>query len=426
MDKPAKIHNLLLDLYGDIDHPAILWQFAVLAAALLVAWGLSNVLKKRMPEAEGAWKLGMGGVARVVFPLAALLVVLAGEFVLRHWDAAHITLLKVAVPLFSSLALIRLAVYILRHAFAPSGWISTSERFIAGTVWVGLALYLTGFLPELLNALDEIGFQPGKQRISLLMILAGLLSVAVTMLVALWLGKSLEDRVMRAERLEMNLRVVLAKLIRALLILVGVLIALPAVGIDLTVLSVFGGALGVGLGFGLQKIASNYVSGFIILLDHSIHLNDVITVDNRFGTVSRLTARYTVLKSADGTEAIIPNETLITSTVINHSYSDRHMRLMLPVQVSYHSDLERAMALMQEAAAAHPRVLTEPQPKAYLKNFAESGIDLELGIWISDPEAGQSNLKSDINLAIWRAFRREGIEIPYPQREIRIVGQNGK
>ncbi|MFA7241673.1 MAG: mechanosensitive ion channel domain-containing protein [Sulfuricellaceae bacterium] len=426
MDKSTQIHNLLLDLYADIDHPAILWQLAVLAAALLAAWALNSALKKRMPETEGAWKLGMGGVTRVVFPLVALLVVLAGKSVLKRWDADHVNLLNVAVPLFSSLALIRLAVYILRHAFAPSGWISTSERFIAGAVWAGLALHLTGFLPELTAALDEIGFQLGKQRITLLMVLAGLLSVAATMLVALWLGRTLESRVMRAERLDMNLRVVLAKLIRALLILAGVLIALPAVGIDLTVLSVFGGALGVGLGFGLQKIASNYVSGFIILLDHSIHLDDVITVDNRFGTVSRLTTRYMVLKSADGTEAIIPNETLISTIVVNHSYSDRRMRLALPVQVSYRSDLERAMALMQEAAVAHPRVLAEPQPKAYLKGFADSGIDLELGVWINDPEAGQINLRSDLNLAIWHAFRNEGIEIPYPQREVRIIGEEGK
>jgi small-conductance mechanosensitive channel len=422
MDKPAQIHNLLLDLFDDLNHPAILWQIAALAVALLGAWALNRAIKKRVPEVEGAWKLGIGGATRVVFPLAALFVVLTGKAVLKHWDAGHVNLLNIAVPLLGALALIRLAVHVLRHAFAPSGWISASERFIAGAVWVGLVLHLTGFLPEMIDALDEIGFHFGKQRITLLMVLAGLLSVAVTMLVALWLGRALESRVMRAERLDMNLRVVLSKLIRALLILIGVLIALPAVGIDLTVLSVFGGALGVGLGFGLQKIASNYVSGFIILLDRSIHLGDVITVDNRFGTVSRLTTRYMVLKSNDGTEAIIPNEILISSIVVNHSYSDRLIRLMLPVQVSYQSDLERVMALMEETAAAHPRVLKEPPPKAFLKNFADNGIDLELGVWINDPEESQLNLKSELNLAIWQAFRREGIEIPYPQREVRMVG----
>ncbi len=426
MDNPSQIHNLLLDLLADLEHPAILWQLAVLAVGLLVAWLLNAALARRMPEAEGAWKLGLGGARRVVFPLAALVVVLLGKALLKHWHAGHVGLLNIAVPLLTSLALIRLAVYVLRHAFAPSGWISTSERLIAGVVWAGLALHLTGLLPGIVEALDEFGFQFGKQRISLLMILAGAFSVAATMLVALWLGKTLEGRVMRAERLDMNLRVVLAKLIRALLILLGVLIALPAVGIDLTVLSVFGGALGVGIGFGLQKIASNYVSGFIILLDHSIHPGDVLSVDNRYGTVSKLTGRYMVLKGLDGTEAIIPNETLISSTVVNHSYSNREMRVTISVQVDYKSDVERVMALMREAAASHPRVLKEPPPKAYLKNFADSGIDLDLGVWINDPEEGQLNLKSDLNLAIWQAFRRENVNIPFPQREVRILGDSGK
>ncbi len=426
MDHPAQIHNLLLDLFSDLDHPAILWQLGVLAVALLTAWALNRLLRQHLPETEGAWKLGLGGVTRVVFPLTAMLVVLVGKFVLKRWDADHVNLLNIAVPLFSSLALIRLAMYILRHAFAPSSWISASERLIAGTVWIGLALHLTGFLPELIDTLDEIGFHFGKQRISLSMILAGVLSVAVTMLVALWLGRTLERRVMRAEQLDMNLRVVLTKLIRSLLILVGLLVALPAVGIDLTVLSVFGGALGVGIGFGLQKIASNYVSGFIILLDRSIHLGDMLTVDNRTGNVTKLTGRYMVLKSLDGTEAIIPNDTLISSTVVNHSYSNREMRVAIAVQVAYDSDIEQVMALMLDTARRHERVLEEPPPKAYLKNFADSGIDLELGVWIDDPEEGQLNLKSDLNLAIWQAFRRENIQIPYPQREVRIIGGGGK
>jgi small-conductance mechanosensitive channel len=425
MDNPAQIHTLLLDLFEGLNQPSMLRQAAILLFGLSSAWALNNFIRKRMPEAEGAWKLGIGGVTRVAFPLVALLVILAGRALLKQWHSGPVSLLNVAVPLLGSLALIRLAVYLLRHAFPPSAWISASERLIAGVVWLGLALHLTGFLPGIIEALDDFGFHLGKQRISLLMVLAGLFSVAITLLVALWLGKSLESRVMRVEHIDMNLRVVLAKLIRALLLLLGVLVALPAVGIDLTVLSVFGGALGVGIGLGLQKIASNYVSGFIILLDRSIHLGDVLTVDNRYGSVSRLTGRYMVLKSMDGTEAIIPNETLVSTTVLNHSYSNREMRVALGVQVDYKTDVEHAMSLLADVARRHPRVLPEPPPKAYLKNFADSGIDLELGFWIDDPEEGQLNLKSDINLAIWQAFRRENIQIPYPQREVRILGENG-
>ena len=176
-----------------------------------------------------------------------------------------------------------------------------------------------------------------------------------------------------------------------------------------------------GIGFGLQKIASNYVSGFIILLDRSIHPGDILTVDSRFGKVTQLTARYLVLQNNDGTEAIIPNETLITSTVINHSYTNRQLRIGIPVQISYQSDLDRAMEIMKQAAANQTRVLADPETKVYLKSFSDNGIDLEMGIWIDDPEEGQLNLCSDINMEIWRKFQASGIEIPYPQRDIRII-----
>ena len=417
---PHNAHNLIADFLSDLEQTAILWQMAALAFSLALAWTFNRVLRRHFPESEGAWKVGLGGVSRVVFPLTALLLVLIAKTVLRNWYSVN--LLNIAVSLLVAMALVRLAVYALRHVFAPSGWLSTSERLISTVIWVGLAFHLTGFLPEILDALDELTFRVGKQKISILMILSGILSVAVTVLVAMWLGSALENRLMKAEKLDMNLRVVMAKFIRAALIVLGVLIALPLAGIDITVLSVFGGALGVGIGFGLQKIASNYVSGFIILIDRSIHPGDVLTVDNRFGTVTQLTARYLVLRSRDGTEAIIPNDTLITSTVINHSLTDPQIRISIPVQVSYQSDLERAMAIMKEAAAAHHRVLSEPPINVYLKTFGENGIDLEMRLWIEDPEEGQLNLRSAINLEIWRRFRAEGIDIPYPQREIRILG----
>ncbi|MDD5240240.1 MAG: mechanosensitive ion channel [Sulfuricella sp.] len=416
---PQTTHSLLVNFIDDLDQTIILWQLAILLPSLAFSWGFTRLLRSRMPKSEGALKVGLGGVSRLAFPLIALLLVVIGKTVLKNWHSVN--LLNIAVSLLLALALVRLAVYTLRKIFAPSGWLHSSERFIATAIWVGLTLHLTGFLPEILDAMDEISFHAGKQKISLLIILSGILSVAVTVLAAMWLGSALESRVMNAENLEMNLRVVLSKLIRAALVVLGVLVALPLAGIDITVLSVFGGALGVGIGFGLQKIASNYVSGFIILLDKSIHPGDSLTVDGRFGTVSKLTTRYMVLRSGDGTEAIIPNETLISSTVINHSYSDRQMRLAIPVQVGYQSDLEQAMSIMRQAAGNHPRVLKKPAPKTFLKAFGDNGIDLELGIWIDDPEEGQLSLKSDINLEIWRKFQQAGIEIPFPQRDIRII-----
>jgi len=190
------------------------------------------------------------------------------------------------------------------------------------------------------------------------------------------------------------------------------------------VLSVFGGALGVGLGLGMQRIASNYVSGFIILLDRSIRLGDMITVGDRAGIVSNMTTRYTVIKSLDGTEAIVPNDTLITTTVVNHSFSDRKIRLATQVQVAYGTDLDAVFPLLEEIAARHPRVLTDPAPQSYLVRFADNGMDLELGYWMLDPEAGSLNLKSDLNREIWREFTKRGIEIPFPRREVIIRREN--
>lgn len=417
---PSEAHNLIADLFSDMEKTAILWQVVVLAASLALTWGIGRLLRARLPQPQDRAHAGWAGAIWALFPLVALLFVLAGKAALKEGHSVH--LLDIAIPLLVAMALIRLALHGLRQVFAPSRWLHGSERFIAFAVWIGFALHLTGLLPGLLDAMDAIGFHVGKQRISLLIVLTGLLSVLVTMLLAMWLSRTLERKIMAAQSLDMNLRVVMSKLIRAALVVLGVLVALPLAGIDITVLSVFGGALGVGIGFGLQKIASNYVSGFIILLDRSIHPGDVLTVDGRFGTVTQLTTRYLVLKSGDGTEAIIPNETLISSTVVNHSYSNRQVRVAVPVQVSYQSDLDRAMEIMRQAALKQSRVLADPPPTAYLKSFGADGIDLELGIWIEDPEAGQLGLTSDINREIWREFQKAGIEIPFPQRDVRIIG----
>jgi small-conductance mechanosensitive channel len=292
---------------------------------------------------------------------------------------------------------------------------------IAIAVWIGFGLHIAGLLPDLLKFLDAVGFAVGKTRISLLLILQALLSVMATLLIALWLGRFVEARAMAATDLDINLRVMISKLAQALLVLGAILLALPAVGIDLTVLSVFGGALGVGLGFGLQKIASNYISGFIILMDRSVSLGDLVTVDNHTGKLSKMTARYVVVRSLAGVEAIIPNDTLITSTVVNQSYTDTRVRQAITVQVSYDCDLDAVLQLLVQIAQRQPRVLTEPAPKAFVVKFADSGIDLELGFWVNDPGDGTKGLRSTLHLEMWREFTRHGIEIPYPQRVVRVV-----
>ncbi|MBI3140706.1 MAG: mechanosensitive ion channel [Rhodocyclales bacterium] len=415
-----EIGILLTELWADLQQPEVLWQVAVLGLCLGLAWFAARALY-RPAAGEGAWRLGRRGLNRLLFPLLALGLVLVARAILRQWH--HVNLLNVALPLLASFAVIRAAVFSLRYAFAPSGWLAAFERVLALTVWSVVALHILGVLPEVIEALEAVGFTAGRQKISLWLLLQGAATVLVTLLVALWAGGVIEGRLMRAEAMDASLRLVLARLAKALLVLLAVLIGLPLVGIDLTALSVFGGALGVGIGFGLQKIASNYVSGFIILLDRSIRLGNFIAVDKYKGEVTQITTRYTVLRALGGAETIIPNEVLVGSIVQNETYTNPKVRLDLAVQVAYGTDLERAMGLLTDVAARHPRVLADPAPRAYLVRFADSGIDLELGYWIADPQEGSLNLRSDLNLEIWREFRRAGIEIPYPQREVRLLNE---
>ena len=426
MENLSQLDDLLRALGEGRGSQAMLWQSGIIAASLALGWLISWRLKPRIVSEDVLrWKLGRGGLARVAFPLLTLVFLLIGKAV---YGRGHpLAILNVAVSLVTAFALVRLALYILRHVFPPNPMLKASERFIAFILWGWMALYITGWHTLVRDFLhDELAFKVGKVDLSALDLLQGFGAIIVTLLIALWLGRLLESRLMGQEDMDMSLRVVLSKFVRALFLVVAVLIALQFAGIDFTLLSVFGGALGVGIGFGLQKVASNYISGFIILLDRSIRPGDMITADNRYGTVSQLNARYTVVRSLDGTESIIPNDTLMTTTVINHSYSDQRILLKLAVQVSYASPLDEVLVLLVDAAAGEPRVLKDPAPGAVVTGFGESGIDLEVQFWIADPQNGQSALKSSIYLAIWRAFKTQGIEIPYPQRELRITKSDEK
>jgi small-conductance mechanosensitive channel len=412
---------LLSDLWSDLQQPGILWQVGVLLLCLGLAWWLGRLLQWRAPETSTeAVKRGAAAARRVAFPLLATLLLLAGRAALAHWHSTH--LLAVAIPLFGAMAGIRFAVYLLRIAFARSAWLETFERSIATLIWAALALHLTGLLPEIVRWLSEVEFSAGKHSLSLWTLLSALFWVALTMLLALWVGAAVEARLMRAESLHSSLRAVFARLAKALLLVAAVLVVLPLIGVDLTVLSVFGGALGVGLGLGLQKIASNYLSGFIILLDRSIRLGDLITADGQHGEVTRITTRYVVVRSPAGIEALIPNDTLVTTTVLNHSYSDRRVRLAVRVQVAYRTDVPGLLTLLVDLARRNSRVLREPEPTAQVLNLAESGVDIELGFWIEDPERGSQNVRSEVSVAILKEFQSRGIEIPYPQREVRLLG----
>ncbi len=358
-------------------------------------------------RAPGARHHLQAGVGRVVFSLVALLLLAIDRIVFKYFWGVPV-FVDIAIPLLVALAVIRVLLYGMRSLFAQQAWLKTSERAIAFTIWGLVVLYFIGVLPEIARELDEIVIPLGKSSISLLTVGKSIAAVVATLIVTLWLSSLLEARLQSATSFDNNIKAVLAKFLKAVLLIVGVLVALQAIGFDLTLLTVFSGALGVGIGLGLQKLAANYIAGFTILLDKSIRLCDMITVDNRHGVVSRVTARYVVVRSLDGVEAIVPNETLVTTTVLNHSSSAREARAVVTIQIAYDADLDTALRLMEEAARAEPRVLTEPNPPlAIVTGFMDSGIGLELGFWVRDPGDGPGRAEERDQPAHLRRVPRE-------------------
>ena len=415
-----QMKGLLAEAWRDLQQPGLVWQIATIAACIVVAWLASRAIRRRAPGAAPArWHFGVEGLKRVLWPLLAVALLAVAREALK--PITSVNLLNVAVPLVGSLVIVRVLLYALRYIFPPSGLLATSERAIATLVWGGVALHILGILPELVDALDAVAIPAGRMRISLWLILQAVFWVTLTILAALWVGSAIEARLMRAETLHSNLRVAFSRLAKAVLVFIAVVVALPIVGIDLTVLSVFGGALGVGIGFGLQKIASNYMSGFILLLERSIRLGDMITADGFYGEVKAITTRYVVVRAPDGREAFIPNEILITSKVLNHSFSEKRVAQTLEVQVTDQREVLRSIELLREVAVAEPGVQAQPAPQAFLTAIGERGIALELVFWVDDPDQGVRGVKSSIGLAVLREFRRAGIEILVPQRHIQSL-----
>jgi small-conductance mechanosensitive channel len=399
------------DISKSLTSRAGLTEIGVLVIALAVSWLLASFIRRYLPGnlSPGLAKIGAGGAQRILWPLFLLVLVWISRMVLIKFQPTP--LLHITIPLIAAFAAIRLAVYLLRHMMTHSALLKASERFLVLSIWVILALHITGALTEITAALDDVSFMMGKQKISLLLVLQAVITAAVTIFIALGFSSLIETRVMKMDTIDISSRVVITKFVRALALVLSLLIAMPLIGFDLTLLSVFGGALGVGLGFGLQKIASNYVSGFIILLDRSIQLGDLVTVDNKHGVVEAIKSRYTVIKSLDGTEAIVPNDTLITNTVVNHSYTDSRVSTKTVLTIAYGSDLERAKNILFASTQSEPRILADPAPSVLVKALTERGIELELQVWIADAENGQGVLRSDLLTKILHEFALAGITI---------------
>ncbi len=416
-------------MFDDVGHwferflqPGALVELGVLAVCVALAWVLVQQLSRRSRAHDRRSILwGRSVVDGALFPLTLLALAYAGRALVALW--LPLAVFKLVIPALVALAVIRTGAKVLQAAFPDSVWVRPIERTLSWAGWVGMVLWVTGLLPLLLQDLEDITWKVGSSTMSVRTLLEGTLTAGLMMIVALWISSGIDGWLLRsATGNSLSVRKALSNAIRALLLFLGLTIALSAVGNDLTALSVLGGAVGVGIGFGLQKLAANYVSGFVILAERSIRIGDNVRVDNFEGRITDITGRYTVIRSGAGRESIVPNEMLMTSRVENLSLADPKVWHSTVVSVGYDSDVDLVMRLLAEAALASPRVLREPAPSVALSAFGADGLEFTVGFWINDPENGTLGLRSQINLAILRALRAHGVDIPYPQRVLHWPG----
>lgn len=418
--------SLLSDLSNDVGQPDFYWQLAVVTLCFGMAWLLSRLLRRGITSKEtdsGVIKLGVGSFTRVLSPALALFFVVIAKMILGKWE--HTQLLSLLIPIIASLALIRFAFYVVRQTFARDGFIgkflAVFEKLFAGLVWLAVVLHFTGLGNELMTALDDMIIPIGHNKVSVLTILQAIASVVVTLVIALWASAALEARLMLLPTTHTSLKVVLSRVGRAILILLAIMVSLTFVGIDLTVLSVFGGALGVGLGFGLQKITSSYVSGFIILLDRSMTIGDMIAVDKFSGRVTQINTRYTVLQGVDGSETVIPNEMLVSTPVQNYSLTNTSLALWSDLTVPFQTDIEAILPILAETASRVERVVADPAPAANLMKFGVDGFEIRVSFWINDPENGRSSVMSGVNRALWKVLQEHHVSLSYANRVVTLI-----
>jgi small-conductance mechanosensitive channel len=420
------------DLFQQLASPEILAEvIAVLVTALVAVLGSQLVKRwanKRQTDGHPRWQNVLVEAMTLLSPsfiAAILLLIVRGVFTTMQ---LHTALLEVALQLVVALALVRLAVYVLRLVLGPNSWIRAWETRITLLLWLVLSFELLGWFDGVERTLDSLDLLPGKAKFSLWQLLKGIVVVTGFVIITSLIARTIERRVMKMDGLAVSTRIGISKFSTFLLVGLGLLLGINAAGVDVTALTVLTGAIGLGLGFGLQAIASNFVSGFVLLMDKSIKPGDVIsftgttgTSTENFGWVQELRGRYVVVRDRDGVETLVPNQNLITNSVINWSYSDQRVRLRLPVTISYQDDPEVALRLLIDAASNHPRILKEPAPVSRLMSFEEHGMRCEARFWIRDPMNGVNNVRSDVNREIWRLFKQHGVTIPVLQADVRVV-----
>lgn len=405
---------------GAFASPTVLIELASLLVCVGLAWVVVAGLRRGLHhEGHRSILFGHRVIDGALFPIVLLASGYVARTLLIKW--VPLAVFKVAIPVLVSLVVIRIGAKVLQVAFPQSAWVKPIERSISWLAWMAMVLWVTGLLPRVLGEMEQIHWKVGNVTLSLRTMVEGALTAGAVLLLTLWVSAAIESRLLRsATGAELSLRKAISNALRALMVFFGLIIAMSAVGIDLTALSVLGGAVGVGIGLGLQRLAANYVSGFVILTERSMRIGDNVRVDNFEGRITNINARYTVVRSSAGRESIVPNEMMITQRVENLSLADPRVWLSTVVSVAYDSDVDLVIRLLTESALASSRVLRDPAPSAALSAFGADGLEFTVGFWIADPENGTLGLRSDINRAILAALRAHKIDIPFPQRVMHV------
>jgi len=410
-----------------MNDPALWWsslnpnqaalELLMFGACIALALFIVTALRRVTLQWELSVLLGRKLIDGVLFPVLLLGLVFATRAV---WVQSNpVWVFDFLVPVCVSLAAIRLGVKVLQATFKQASWVRPVERSLSWMAWGAVVLWLTGLLPLILDELDQIQWKVGTSHLSLRTLLEGGLTAGLVLLLTLWVSSAVEARLLKSSSgSELSLRKAVSNAVTSLLLFLGLMLSLSAVGIDLTALSVLGGAVGVGIGFGLQKLAANYVSGFVILAERSMRIGDSVKVDGFEGRISDIKARYTVIRAPNGRESIVPNEMLINSRVENLSLADSRVLQSTSVMVAYGSDVNLVMGLLTQACVLQPRVLKEPAPFVTLSAFGADGLEFGAHYWVDEQQSGLLTLKSEINVSILQLLNDNGIEIPYPQRVV--------
>ncbi len=419
--------------FEQLTTPEVMAEVIALILAVLLAQAIAHYIKRGLrPLAARSdldiWSRRLVVAGMVIAPAFVALVLILGLRAAFAYFRLRVELIDIAMDLVTALALVRIGVHALSVSLGPNSWIRSWELRLTFVIWAAIAFQVLGWFSGIERTLDGIDLLPGKSQFSLWSLLKGIVVIAGFLVVTSLVARTIERRVMKLEGLAISTRIGISKFSSFTLIALGVLLGINASGVDLTALTVLTGAIGIGLGFGLQTIASNFVSGFVLLMDKSIKPGDVIsftgttgTSSENFGWVQELRGRYIVIRDRDGVETLVPNQHFINNQVVNWSYSDQRVRIRLPVMVSFQDDPEIALQVLVDAAAHHPRILKDPGPVSRLMSFEDYGMRLEVRFWIRDPMNGVNNVRSDVNREIWRLFKKHAITIPVQQHDVRVM-----